>query len=183
MLLNWWFSRISKHWWLRINNNVNVLVLECSAHISGSELNKFSWTMIELSFNFSFDKSLSFFSFVDPFSLRVTNSKANVDNVSVILLFSSCNVNQLNWASEVSFFVKSVGEVSVENNFVFVIFLAEKSVGKGIGSLKKILFLILWNIHVKKGRSLGWTMFLSWDGLIQKFFSLVEKLSCLVKFL
>lgn len=53
-------------------------------------------------------------------------------------------------------------------------FLAEKSVGKGIGSLEKILFLIFWKVHVKKGRSFSWSMLLSLDGLIQKFLSLVK---------
>jgi len=94
--------------------------------------------MIEFSLNFSLDEGLSFFGLMDPFSEIITHSKADVDNISIVLLFSGLNVNKFYGTSEISFFVKSVGKVSAYWKSVFVTLLTEKFSGERISSLKEI---------------------------------------------
>lgn len=102
---------------------------------------------------------------MDPLSLGIANSKADIDDVSIILFFSWLNINKLNWATEVSFFVEGAGELSAKNKSVLVTFLAKDCIGEGVSSFVKILFSIFGKVHVKKGLSLGWWFLLDFAGL------------------
>ena len=168
MLLNRWFCWISENCRFRIDYNIDRLIGILPANISRSKFDKISWSMIEFGFNFSLNEGLSIFSLVDPFSLRITNSKTYIDDISIILLFSRCNIYKFNGTSEISFFVESIGEVSIQNEFIKILFLTKKNFSQRIrGSVK--VFYIFRKIHTKSSRSLVWDgLFLNLDWAFQK---------------
>lgn len=69
--------------------------------------------MVKFSFKFSFDEREAFFGFIDPLSIIVCNSKAEVDNISVISLFSWYNINKSDIEIKVSVFVLCFTEITI----------------------------------------------------------------------
>ena len=85
--------------------------------------------MVELHFCFSFHEILSWFILSDPFSIVVTNSKTEVNNVR-IHHFLSFFVDQLNWYVDIPFFVDNSWDISCGLKSIFVILLSEHCFNK-----------------------------------------------------
>lgn len=78
------FSRVSENGGFGVNNKVHCLVDVDSAHIAGSHLDEASVSVVELSFNFALHKGLAVFGLMDPLSVVIADSEADVNDISVI---------------------------------------------------------------------------------------------------
>lgn len=84
MLLDGGLSRVSEDGGLGINHKVDSLIEVDPAHIASSHLDKSSVSVVEFSFNFALHEGLPVLGLVDPLSVVVADSEANIDDISVI---------------------------------------------------------------------------------------------------
>lgn len=79
---------------LTVNHKVDDLILKSSTDIPWSQLAELSFSVIKFRLNFAFNKGESFLSLVNPLSLSIADSHANVDQIAVPLFLSSGEFDQ-----------------------------------------------------------------------------------------
>lgn len=68
--------------------------------------------MIKFGLDFSLEEGLAVLGLMDPLSLGITDSQADVDDVSVVFFLACFNIDKFYRKSEISLLVESVREVS-----------------------------------------------------------------------
>lgn len=83
---------------------------------------------------------------MDPFSVFVTKSNTNVDQVSVSFLLSRSDFNKFNSKSKIPLFKQNVGKLTGKFEPVLVMLSAEEFACESIGYVLRVLFIFLRNV-------------------------------------
>ncbi len=149
------FSRVFEQRGFAVDNQIDHLVLETSADVSWGQLAKFAFSMVKLSLHFAPNKRSSLFGVVDPFSLFVAKSHADVDQISIAFFLAGGNLDQLDSEGKVPLLEKHIWELSGEFQLILILLSSEEFLGQGVGRGLRALFLFLRNVLSKKGLAPG----------------------------
>ena len=87
-------TRVPEHGGLRVNDQVDGSVDEIPGNVPGGHLDKAGGAVVELGFYLAFEEGLAILGLVDPLSIVVAQSQANVNDVSVELFLALNNINK-----------------------------------------------------------------------------------------